>query len=450
MSSKKSPASALVAYLNEVPDYLRSPIYPELLAAAANVDSAISVSVINNLMGAGRSVGCEVPTGPIQLPQDHRLHLECGTEWYWISCNLTVDGSNGLDRIGVLVVQTRNRAVSSDVQKAVGWTDAEAQVVDTAATVTVATRADNYIVRRNPNVQWAPLGGKVAFNATPFLYQNGPDSMKGSEQVLPLAVHVDDGSNMQINVTMTSDLPADKAFFLQGKDGITPEPTPGIYYSWPQLAVTGSVSVGGKTYKVSGTGWIDHQLMMGDTNKPAPPAPPLPMPGWKPLQGFNGWSWCQFNLDNGDAITGAGFQVGTLKANVPVQYAWYLQRTETGWLPIYVMGMLALDRFIPVLNEVVMPTAWTYQLTDVMGGKLVDVGIMAVPWYPDGSFQTGDLGVPGETPVNVALVQRAPQNAQTGAGLALTGTGYCECVGYEPPERYVERALLYLEEHCKS
>jgi hypothetical protein len=72
-----------------------------------------------------------------------------------------------------------------------------------------------------------------------------------------------------------------------------------------------------------------------------------------------------------------------------------------------------------------------------------------VPWYPDGSFQTGDLGVPGETPVSVALVQRAPQNAQTGAGLALTGTGYCECVGYEPPGRYAERALLYLEEHCK-
>jgi hypothetical protein len=61
------------------------------------------------------------------------------------------------------------------------------------------------------------------------------------------------------------------------------------------------------------------------------------------------------------------------------------------------MGMLALDRFIPVLEEVVMPT----------------------------------------------------QNAQTGAGLALTGSGYCECVGYEPPERYAERALLYLQEHSK-
>jgi len=23
-----------------------------------------------------------------------------------------------------------------------------------------------------------------------------------------------------------------------------------------------------------------------------------------------------------------------------------------------------------------------------------DVGIMEVPWYPDGSFQTGDLGAP--------------------------------------------------------
>ena len=248
---------------------------------------------------------------------------------------------------------------------------------------------------------------------------------------------------MTVDLTMTSALPVGAAFFLQGVQGITPEPRPGLYYSWPQLSVQGSVSVGGKTYAVQGTGWIDHQLMMDDTSALAPPAPP-PSPGYVPIPACNGWSWCQFNLSNGDAFTVAAFQIGTLRDDLLVPYGFYVARAGDQWLPIPLIGSLNLDRFIPGLEGVLIPSAWRYEATDWKGGRLVDIGLMPVPWYPDGSFATGNLAIQGETPVDVALVNYAPVNAETGSGQALTGSGYCESVGYEPVENYAERCLAYL------
>ena len=46
---------------------------------------------------------------------------------------------------------------------------------------------------------------------------------------------------------------------------------------------------------------------------------------------------------------------------------------------------------------------------------------------------------------DVALVNAAGINAQNGSGTALTGSGYCESVGYEPLQSYVKRALAYLK-----
>jgi predicted secreted hydrolase len=446
MAQKMTAPEALVASLKELPSKFRpeKEIFQAQLAAAKRVSSAQEASVIHTLLGTSLDYGSEVPTGPLRFPRDHALHLKAGTEWYWVSCNLEVQGSKGQERIGVLSTINRSRAVSNKVQKEAGWSDAEAQVVDSSATITVATPTEGFIVRRRPNVQWAALGGETRFDAKPFIYQAGPDSMQGTQDVLPLAVRIDDGPEFQIDITLTSDLAPESAFFLQGEKGMTPPPRPGIYYSWPQLAASGTVTARGKKYKVSGTAWIDHQLMM-HTAVPRPTGPPA---GWEPVGGFDGWSWCQFNLDNGDAFTVAAFQIGSLLTEPPVSYGFYVRRGESGWEPIFLTGALELDRFIPVLEGVLHPTRWTYKVTDAaIRSPLpadLDIELLPTPWYPDGSFVTGNLGVEGETPVNVALIERAQTVVPTGPGTAVTGTGYCETVGYEPPGQYVARALAFL------
>ena len=450
MVDATSAGEGLAQSLENIREDLRPAYFDQLVTAAGQVSSGQQAAVIFDLLNAAGYYGIDPPPASLSLPADHRLHLDTGTEWYWLSCNLAVDGSDGQDRIGVLAVMNRNRVIANAVQQSLGWTDEQCQVVDSAATVTLATRETGMIIRRRPNVQWAALGDAVEFlydpSATPpFVYRCGADVFTGgSDQILPLTVQIDDGDNLTLDLVMTSDLPGADAWFRQGINGVTPPPKPGIYYSWPQLSVTGTVTANGQTYSVTGTGWIDHQLMMKSVPPPATPPPPS---GWLPVQAFDGWSWCQFNLENGDAFTVAAFQNGSLQTHVFVPYGFYLRRLPSGWDPIPLMGSMDIDRFIPVLEEFIQPTAWTYQAATsplAPSAGPVDIELTAAPWYPDGSFYTGNLAVPGETPVSVALVDRAAANTATGAGVALTGAGYCESVGYEPPAKYQARALAFL------
>ena len=447
-----TPSQALGAYLDSIPDYLRSPIFPELEEAAKQLQNAEQADVLQALLGAAGSYGCDLPTLPLSFPADHALHMRMGSEWYWLGANLEVDGSGGLDKIGVLVLMTRNRSVSNGVQASFGWNELQAQIVDTSANITVATRDACFMARRTLNTQWPAMGGNVEISAPgeSFVFACGTDSFRGGVDVLPLAIQIHDGPNLTIDLKATSDLAAQSAFFLQGLNGLTAEPRPGLYYSWPQVSIQGTVSAGGKSYSVHGKGWIDHQLMMGNTNPPPPPVPP-PSRGFAPVTPCDGWSWCEFNLDNGDAITVAGFQAGILRTDVPVPYGFYVRATPGGWQAIPLQGTLALDRFVPGIYGVLTPSAWTYQLVDAQtGGSLVDVEVLPVPWYPDGSFASSNLSVYGETAVSVAMIDHAPLNAQTGPGTVATGSGYCESVGYEPTDSYVRRALASLIQAAPS
>jgi hypothetical protein len=449
MPGKMTPSAALTANLNELPAYLRTPIQAQLLAAAGRVRDATDAYIIGTLMGSGAFYGVDVPTS-LHFPLDHRLHPTMGTEWYWLTCNLEVDGSGGQDRIAVLVLIFRSRAVSLAVQERAGWSDIEAQIVDSLATVTVTTRSDSFIARRRRNTQWPAMGGVVEFGGDPFLYRCGPDVLSGPQDVLPLNCHIDDGDNMKIDLTFSTGLKPESAFYLQGTNGVVGEPDPGFYYSWPQLDVKGSVSAGGKTYAVSGKGWVDHELSMSSIAMPAaptPPLPPAPQPGWKPLQTFNGWSFCAFNFDNGDAMAVSAFQKGTLRDRLTVPMGKYVRLAAdgSGWERFDLSGTLDLDRFVPGLEDILMPTDWTYRLTDQLtGGSFVDITVLAVPWYPDGSFFVGNLMIESEVPVSLAVTDRAPQNTSSGRGKAFTGVGYCESVSYQPVETYIALALAYL------
>ena len=76
---------------------------------------------------------------------------------------------------------------------------------------------------------------------------------------------------------------------LQGDGGVSrksPDPLDAsYYYSRPQLAVTGSLSTGGRTTNVSGVAWLDHE--------------------WSSrylMRGAVGWDWTGINFDDGSAL----------------------------------------------------------------------------------------------------------------------------------------------------
>ena len=439
MVVKMAPGVALVAWLEQIPAQLRppAPYYDLMLEAAVSVKSAQQAAVIYQMLGWAADYDQDPPPTSVRFPQDHRMHLKSGAEWYWFSCHLEAMGPDGPVRIAILESMERIRLLSNTVQAEAGWSDAECQVCWNAVTAVVSGPAGSTITRRSPNTQWLPLGGHVVFpSGDTFQYEVGPDSQSGSLNVLPLRAKVDDGANLSFDITLSTLMPVANAFFLQGDQGITPG-IPGIYYSWPQLTAAGTVTVAGVTYEALGTAWIDHQLM-------APPAPPV-----LPPAGINGWSWCEFNFDNGEAFTAAAFQTGAIGVNKLIPYGFYLRRVGDTWGAEPIVGGLAIDQLIPTLNQVMQPTTWSYTATNMPSLSPtqfppIDVLITTAPWIADGSFETGDLGTPSEVPVSVAMVDRAPGPNAAPLGQALTGVGYCESVDYEPRQRYMERAAAFL------
>jgi predicted secreted hydrolase len=361
-------SEGLVAFLESIPWDMRPSYFEDLMTAAKSMTDAHHAGVLFTLLGPAGAYGSETPpTGKLKFPADHQLHLKMGTEWYWFSFNAAVDGSLGLDRIGGFATFKRVRSVSNCVQAQAGWTDVEAQIGAVTATVTLDTREHREILRRRPNVQWPMLGGNVQIGQ-PFLFGIGPDSLSGSADIMPLKIHIDDAPNMTVDVTMSPVLILPSLAFFQQEGKLTiPGVTGGFYYSWPQLAVEGTVTIGDRTYPIHGTGWVCHQMMM---LLPAPKKPSQPGT-FVPTDGVTGWSWCEFNLGNGDAFTCVAMQSGTVRNQLTVPYGWYLRRTLIGWEPIFLNGSLQLDRFVPGLDGVLIPGSWRYAAADILGGKIV-------------------------------------------------------------------------------
>jgi predicted secreted hydrolase len=427
---KLAPSYAVANFLNSIPVTDRpAAIFPDLLAAAkgltnARPDRAAGVmAVMRQLLDTAANYGIDAPAAPPVFPADHAMHLNWGVEWYYLIANLQAKTG---ERIGVFIDFARDRAVSLDVQQQGYWTDEDAQVGFTMATVVVASRNGSSIARRRTNAHW-PIKepGSLAFSkpGAPFQYRCSPDVISSpSEEVLPLTWRVNDAPNMNINLTVSSALSPDNAFFRQGKDGLTTGVFPGMYYSWPQLRVEGTVTTGGKTYEVTGTGWVDHQSI---TKRLANPSHDL----------FQGWSWCAFNFSDGRAFTAAGLQIkNVIEPTIALEAGFVVEPDGGNWraTPI-ALGVVDLEAFTPMLHNVRMPTAWTWKTFEA-DRTTPKIQVRAASWNQRCDFEPANMVVISEAPVEVRALKDG----------AVLGSGYCESMSYEAPADYQARALAYL------
>ncbi|HRE40685.1 MAG TPA: hypothetical protein PLG90_05080 [Ignavibacteria bacterium] len=414
--------------------------------------------VIQTMLGRAGCVGMNTidKNYKINFPFDHHLHLDMGPEWYWIGMHSDIINQKGeKGRISALIVMKRNRCVGTGIQKEAGWTNEEVNLVNNLATVTVDFGVGNKkYYRRNKNSKWLLSGEdkdddvKFSKYGDNFLYKCGDDIFSGSENVLPLNVIVDDGDNMKINITLKHQVnfKVDDSFFLQGipslhiggsgGTGLTPIPTPGIYYSWPQLLVTGEINVGGESYKIdNGLAWMDHQLMMTSLENADRKINPIPfVEDFKP---YNGWTWQYFNLKNGDAFTGSSFMTGEMTDKMIFPYGYYIKNDSGKWKAHYITGSLLqmYEKEFPEFTEkpdskkVTLPIIRSFdKLKSLFGKPLTGVG---VPWNDDGTFN--------ET--NWALTAEIPADFFDLTGEFADGVGYLEYVGFQKVEDFEKICL---------
>ena len=213
-----------------------------------------------------------LPAAQLQFPADHGAHPALRTEWWYI----TGHAEQGGRMFGFQVTFFRSRvAATQDMRSRF----AARQLLFAHAAVTDLQGGkllhDQRIARAGFGIAEAAEGDARLRLRDWSLVREGD----GWHAVVGAS-----GFAFDLRCATT------QAVLLQGEQGLSRKgPLPdnaSYYYSQPQLAVSGTLSLQGRPFTVSGKAWLDHEW--SDAYLP---------------QESVGWDWLGMNLDDGGALT---------------------------------------------------------------------------------------------------------------------------------------------------
>ena len=213
-----------------------------------------------------------LPSRTLSFPRDRGSHPDFKTEWWYITGHCT----SGTRTFGFQLTFFRSRVDSTQ-----GMTSkfAAKQLLFAHAAV---TDVDGKKLWHDQRI--ARDGFGVAFASETDMAVKLRDwslQAQGNRYTAELPAN-DFGLKLQFNETQNVLLQGQQGLSRKGPD----EKQASYYYSQPQLAVTGSLRVQGKTFDVTGTAWLDHEWSQE-----------LLAPG------AVGWDWMGMNLLDGSALT---------------------------------------------------------------------------------------------------------------------------------------------------
>ena len=223
-------------------------------------------------LGLGRKASA-LPTAKLEFPRDHGAHPAFRTEWWYI----TGQARSGEREFGFQVTCFRSRvdptqtmrsrfaakqlvfahAALTDVSSRKLWHDQ--RIAREGFGVALAAQGDTHVRLRDWSLQRQPAGAYAA--------------------KIPAAEFA-----LELQCAPTQPL------LLQGDRGLSrkgPRPEEAsYYYSQPQLAVSGALTLQGRRFAVTGKAWLDHEWSEELLDREAV-----------------GWDWIGMNLDDGSALT---------------------------------------------------------------------------------------------------------------------------------------------------
>ncbi|NCE92072.1 lipocalin-like domain-containing protein [Pseudomonas sp. L13] len=212
-----------------------------------------------------------VPGKVFSFPEDHGPHDGFRIEWWYVTANLKDTQGNVF---GVQWTLFRNALIAGAVEP--GWRDSTVWLGHAA--VTSATR--HYAAERLARGGVGQAGAQAEpFNAWiddwTFATRPGAASPLAGMQLKA------SGAQFAYDLHLTSSRP----LVLQGDHGYSRKSDQGqasYYYSQPFFTASGSVSLDGHTYQVSGPAWLDREWSS------------------QPLAASQtGWDWFSLHLDRG-------------------------------------------------------------------------------------------------------------------------------------------------------
>lgn len=329
------------------------------------------------------------------FPRDFGSHPDMGTEWWYITGHVQAQGR----LLGFQLTFFRSRVPSTQNLRSAF---AARQLIFAHAALT------DVAGRRQLHAQRSARGGQGLAHAREgdtdvqignWFLRRLPGASGSAAQASRYAAHIaGDGFDLDLQLATTQPV------LLQGQAGLSrkgPDAAQAsYYYSQPQLAVSGTITLDGRTLAIDSTGanraWLDHEASDALMHPEA-----------------QGWDWTGMNLEDGSALTafrlrrqdGSSLWAGG-SWRAPRQAARIFAPQEVDFTPLRWWTSPASGARYPVAWRVTTPVGlWEVQ-------ALLDAQEL------DSRASTGTLYWEGLSEL---------RDAESGA---LRGRGYLEMTGY--------------------
>jgi len=219
-----------------------------------------------------------IPGYALEFPRDHGPHPGFRIEWWYLTANLT--DANGKP-YGIQWTLFRwARQPPGAAAAANPWNGKQIYMAHVALTWPQGHIGLQRYARGGDHGGIAQAGVRAA----PFSAWLDDWSLSShGEHWLPLVVKARQG-----NFGFQLDLESDRPLVLQGQDGFSqkhPDGSGSYYYSQPFLHASGTLTIAGETFQVSGDAWLDRewssQFLQSDQV---------------------GWDWFALHLDSGEKL----------------------------------------------------------------------------------------------------------------------------------------------------
>ena len=242
-----------------------------LLVLAAALGGAVEAGGAGPEAGAGRVV----PGYAFEFPRDHFAHPAFDSEWWYYTGNLETAAGR---HFGFELTFFRKARAIDRVEPS-AWDLDQVWLAHFTITDTREERffVDERVNRAGPGIAAAEVGERRVWNG------NWSVEWRPGDEVRPTQVLTAINRTASLRLSLAPRKPA----VVHGRDGVSRkaagDPRAASHYvSFTRLAATGTVSIEGEAFAVTGLAWMDHEFFAD-----------------YPVEGKVGWDWMSIQLDDG-------------------------------------------------------------------------------------------------------------------------------------------------------
>jgi predicted secreted hydrolase len=208
------------------------------------------------------------------FPKDHGLHPEYQTEWWYYTGNVSTASGR---RFGFQFTIFRRALTPQPVDSRSEWRTTQLYMAH--FTITDVAARKFYQAERFSRGSLDLAGATTEPVYRVWLEDWSATALSADARIVRIQARE---GNLQLDLTLEQAKPP----VLQGDNGLSQKgDEPGnatYYYSLTRLNTTGSITIGGETFDVAGTSWMDHEFGTSSLGENAV-----------------GWDWFGLHLDDG-------------------------------------------------------------------------------------------------------------------------------------------------------